>query len=224
MKLNLGKQYPRLYIFQIPLLTLFRITISCFVQSRPLLNIKRAAIKITLRQQVQTWIILGKKGYTYPWLLINTRIPGYSLLWLLCASSTLAFVWFFRHIFIPILGTCSNGSIHFEHSSSRLYTERSFLTFMPQFKVTFKEGPCFSFCACLLSPFSHLTLCDPMNCSPPGSFFHGILQTRILRWVAMTSSRRYFWPRDWICISCNSCIAVDPLPLSQWRSSHFIPD
>ena len=33
------------------------------------------------------------------------------------------------------------------------------------------------------------TLCDPMDCSPPGSFIHGILQARILEWVAMPSSR-----------------------------------
>ena len=32
---------------------------------------------------------------------------------------------------------------------------------------------------------SHLTLWDPMNCSPPGSSVHGILQARILEWVAM---------------------------------------
>ena len=36
---------------------------------------------------------------------------------------------------------------------------------------------------------SCLTLCDPMNCSPPGSSIHGILQARILEWVAMPSSR-----------------------------------
>jgi len=35
-----------------------------------------------------------------------------------------------------------------------------------------------------------LTLCDPMDCSPPGSSVHGILQARILEWVAMPSSRR----------------------------------
>ena len=34
-----------------------------------------------------------------------------------------------------------------------------------------------------------LTLCDPMDCSPPGSCVHRILQTRILEWVAMPSSR-----------------------------------
>ena len=33
------------------------------------------------------------------------------------------------------------------------------------------------------------TLCDPMDCSPPGSSVHGILQARTLEWVAMLSSR-----------------------------------
>ena len=33
------------------------------------------------------------------------------------------------------------------------------------------------------------TLCDPMDCSPPGSPVHGILQARILEWVAMPSSQ-----------------------------------
>ena len=52
-----------------------------------------------------------------------------------------------------------------------------------------------------------LTLCDPMNCSPPDSSVHWILQARILEWVAIASSRGSSWPRDWICIFCNSCIA-----------------
>ena len=34
-----------------------------------------------------------------------------------------------------------------------------------------------------------LTLCDPMDCSLPGSSVHGILQARILEWVAMSFSR-----------------------------------
>ena len=33
------------------------------------------------------------------------------------------------------------------------------------------------------------TLCDPVDCSPPGSHVHGILQARTLEWVAMSSSR-----------------------------------
>ena len=40
------------------------------------------------------------------------------------------------------------------------------------------------------------TLCDPMDCSPPGSSVRGILQARILEWVAMPSSRGSSQPRD----------------------------
>ena len=40
-----------------------------------------------------------------------------------------------------------------------------------------------------------LTLCDPMDCSPPGSSVHGILQARMLEWVAMPSSRGSSRPR-----------------------------
>ena len=60
---------------------------------------------------------------------------------------------------------------------------------------------------CAKSLQSCPTLCDPMDCSLPGSFVHGILQARILEWVAMPSSRGSFWPRDWTCSSCASCIA-----------------
>ena len=46
------------------------------------------------------------------------------------------------------------------------------------------------------------TLCDPMDCSPPGSSVHGILQARILEWVAIPFSRGSSRPRDWTWISC----------------------
>ena len=36
---------------------------------------------------------------------------------------------------------------------------------------------------------SCLTLCDPVDCSPPGSSVHGILQARILEWVVISFSR-----------------------------------
>ena len=51
------------------------------------------------------------------------------------------------------------------------------------------------------------TLCNPMNCSPPGSLVHGIFQARILEWVTMPSSRGSSWPRDQTHISWISCIA-----------------
>ena len=40
------------------------------------------------------------------------------------------------------------------------------------------------------------TPCDAMDCNPPGSSVHGILQARILEWVAMSSSRESSQPRD----------------------------
>ena len=49
---------------------------------------------------------------------------------------------------------------------------------------------------------SCLTLCDPMDCSPPGSSVHGILQARILEQVAIPFSRESSWPRDRNCVSC----------------------
>ena len=46
------------------------------------------------------------------------------------------------------------------------------------------------------------TLCDPTNCSPSGSFIHGILQARILEWIAIPFSRGSSWAKDWTQVSC----------------------
>ena len=45
------------------------------------------------------------------------------------------------------------------------------------------------------------TLCDPMDCSLPGSFVHGIFQARVLEWVAISFSRGSSRPRDWTQVS-----------------------
>ena len=45
------------------------------------------------------------------------------------------------------------------------------------------------------------TLCDPMDCSPPGSPIHGILQARLLEWVAISFSRGSSQPRDQTWVS-----------------------
>ena len=60
---------------------------------------------------------------------------------------------------------------------------------------------------CLCAKLHHLcpTLCDPMDCSPPGSSVRGILQARILKWVAMPSSRESSLPRDRTQVSCIFC-------------------
>ena len=59
---------------------------------------------------------------------------------------------------------------------------------------------------CAESLPSCLTLCDPMDCSPPGSSVYGTLQTKILECVAMPSSRGSSQPRDQTHVSYVSCI------------------
>ena len=46
------------------------------------------------------------------------------------------------------------------------------------------------------------TLCNPMDCSPPGSSIHGIFWARILEWGAISLSGESSWPRDWTRVSC----------------------
>ena len=53
---------------------------------------------------------------------------------------------------------------------------------------------------------SRPTLCDPVDCSAPGSSVHGIVQARILERVAISFSREFSRPRNRTCVSCASCI------------------
>ena len=57
---------------------------------------------------------------------------------------------------------------------------------------------------CVLVSQACLTLCDPMDCSPPGLSVHEILQARILEWVVIPFSRGSSWPRDQTRVSCIS--------------------
>ena len=72
---------------------------------------------------------------------------------------------------------------------------------------------CFSLLCCCLAAQSCLTLWNPMDCRPPGSSLHGILQARILEWVAISFSRESSWYRDWIHVSC----------MGRWIIYHWIP-
>ena len=72
----------------------------------------------------------------------------------------------------------------------------------------------------LMSECMHIqlgpTLCNPMDCSPPGSSVPGILQARILEWVAISSSRGSSQPRDQthVVSPVFPVLQVDSLPLS----------
>ena len=56
-------------------------------------------------------------------------------------------------------------------------------------------------CCCSVAQ-SCLTLCDPVDCSPPDSSVHGISQARIMEWVAISFSRGSSQPRDRTQFSC----------------------
>ena len=49
---------------------------------------------------------------------------------------------------------------------------------------------------------SHVLLCSPIDWNLIGASVHGILQARILEWIANSFSKRSSWPRDWTWVSC----------------------
>ena len=48
------------------------------------------------------------------------------------------------------------------------------------------------------------TLCDPIDCNPPGSCVLGTLQARVLKWVVISFSNGSSWPRDRPRVSCTA--------------------
>ena len=64
-----------------------------------------------------------------------------------------------------------------------------------------------------------LTLRDLIDCSSPGSSVHGILQARILEWVAISFSRGSSQPRDWTQVSCitGRCFTIWA---TRWNQTH----
>ena len=78
--------------------------------------------------------------------------------------------------------------------------------------------------ACMLSRFSRIPVCNPMDCTPPGSSAHGVLQVRILECIAMPSSlyalivHKY---SEFIYLTClfnNHYGPEEVASLSQWVS------
>ena len=72
-------------------------------------------------------------------------------------------------------------------------------------KVPIKFLSCYSLCACAESLFSLWLFATPTDCSPcQTSLSAGILQARVLEWVAMLSSRGPSQPRNQTCVSCTA--------------------
>ena len=100
---------------------------------------------------------------------------------------------------LPSMGSHRVGHDWSDSSSSKTFTLILLLHFRKRFfnfQISFYWG-----CCCLVTK-PCLTLCDLMDCSPPGSSVYGISQARILEWVAISFSRRSSWPRDRTHISC----------------------
>ena len=66
----------------------------------------------------------------------------------------------------------------------------------------------------IVSSLSHVRLCNPMDCSPPGFSIHGISQARILEWDAISFSRRSSQPKE----PASPAWQADLLPLSHLGS------
>ena len=64
---------------------------------------------------------------------------------------------------------------------------------------------------------SCLTLCDPMDCSLPGSSIHTIFQARILGWVAISFSRAWKWK---VTVKSLSCVRLSATP---WTAAYQAP-
>ena len=99
-----------------------------------------------------------------------------------------------RHTFLPKWGGAVKAASYYLYFIFKLKK-------WSEMKVT---QSCLILCVCVwVCEVAQLcpTLCDLVDCSPPGSSLHGILQARILGWVAFPFSRGSSQPRDWTQVS-----------------------
>ena len=75
-------------------------------------------------------------------------------------------------------------------------------------------------CCCSVAQ-SYLTLCDPLDCSPRGPSVHGILQARILEWVAIFSSRGSSQARNRAQVSCTGRRILYCWATREWDDAPF---
>ena len=71
---------------------------------------------------------------------------------------------------------------------------------------------------------SHLVVSSSLwSHGPPDSFVHGILQARLVEWVAIPFSRGSSWPRDWTWVSALQADSLlSELPGKPWRRDNYI--
>ena len=104
---------------------------------------------------------------------------------------------------------------------SSLFLSQNFITKLKLYTTMFSSGGrLLALCCAVLSCFSHVQLCNPIDLSLSGSSVHRILQARILEWVAMPSFRGSSQTRDRTCVyPASPALQMDSLMLSHSRSS-----
>ena len=78
---------------------------------------------------------------------------------------------------------------------------RKYIRFMKKENQTWEGAPICAWVIFLSARCKCSTLCNPMDCNPPGSSVHRIFQARILDWVAVSFSDGSSRPRDWTLVS-----------------------
>ena len=101
---------------------------------------------------------------------------------------------------------CYEGTVPSHQINIHLYFPSRFRQFHLSTSI-FHPSDIYSGGGCCSVAKSCPTLCNPMDCSQPGSSVHGILQARILAWVAFSFSRGSSRPRDRTRMSCVSSLA-----------------
>ena len=138
------------------------------------------------------------------WLLA-VYVMYFSLFWALVCSSVTWELWSFSANFFL---NHYKGNLVDSRSPFKIIKEYFIATVIrtsPKWKDTSKDQDCPDICCvfCVKSLQLCSTLCHPMDCSPPCSSVQGILQTRILEWIALPSSRHLPNPAS-LYVSCPS--------------------
>ena len=133
---------------------------------------------------------------------------------------------------------------NFLDTSETLYVTRTLLHFLRLYKqppkLTFsssalavifvcpqltriQSSPFIPTCVRAQSPSCVWLFMTPMDCSPPGSSVHGILQARILEWLPISYFRGSSWPKGWTSVSSVSCISRQIYHCTTWEASLHHP-
>ena len=114
-----------------------------------------------------------------------------------------------------------------ENKTNKMREERLHFKHLPYLNILHLLRSCLKFlCAACMHTKSLqlcLTLCNPMDHRLLSSSVHGILQARILEWVAMPSFRESSQPRDWTCVSYVSCIGSGFFTTSTTWEAQWVP-